>query len=81
MVAARGLIQHGVGNIHVDEKIAFGYLQVNTGNFAAGIKLFSELLQSNPKARSGHSVFCESCRKRHVFFFFLRRVGGLTMAR
>jgi tetratricopeptide (TPR) repeat protein len=48
-VAARGLVQHGVGNPDVDQKIALGYLHVNTGNFGPGIKLFSELIAKNPR--------------------------------
>lgn len=49
MVAARGLVQHGVGQREIDEKIALGYLQVNTGNFMKAIELFTSLLQKNPR--------------------------------
>eukprot|EP00026_Physarum_polycephalum_P002160 Phypoly_transcript_02165.p1 GENE.Phypoly_transcript_02165~~Phypoly_transcript_02165.p1 ORF type:complete len:924 (+),score=154.83 Phypoly_transcript_02165:113-2884(+) len=49
LVAARGMVQHGVGKTEIDEKIALGYLQVNTGNYSTAIELFSELLKTNPK--------------------------------
>ncbi|KAL6073358.1 Suppressor of RPS4-RLD 1 [Balamuthia mandrillaris] len=49
MLAARGLVQHGIGNATIDEKIAMGYLQVNTGNFAQGIAIFNELLAAHPR--------------------------------
>jgi hypothetical protein len=49
MVASRGMVQHGVGNPEIDKQIAFGYLQVNTGNFKNAIELFNKLLQQNPK--------------------------------
>lgn len=48
-VASKGMVQHGVGNATVDQQIALGYLQVNTGNYAAGIRIFSAMLQQNPK--------------------------------
>lgn len=63
-VAAKGVVQHGVGIANVDEKIgkgipirscltprpkALGYLQVNTGNYQAGIALFDQLLRGNPR--------------------------------
>lgn len=59
-VAAKGLVQHGVGQKEVDEKIgkllekvlwwsALGYLHVNTGNFQKGIEIFNQLIQMNPK--------------------------------
>jgi len=48
-VAAQGLVQHGVGDTSVDEKIAWGYLHVNTGSYAKGINLFNSLLKSNPR--------------------------------
>ncbi len=49
MVAARGLVQHGSGNTTLDEKIAMGYLHVNTGNFTQAIKLFNVLVNLYPK--------------------------------
>ncbi|ELR17609.1 tetratricopeptide repeat domain containing protein [Acanthamoeba castellanii str. Neff] len=49
MVAARGLVQHGSGNTTLDEKIAMGYLHVNTGNFPQAIKLFNVLVNLYPK--------------------------------
>eukprot|EP01103_Thecamoeba_quadrilineata_P021503 TRINITY_DN98_c0_g2_i1.p1 TRINITY_DN98_c0_g2~~TRINITY_DN98_c0_g2_i1.p1 ORF type:complete len:481 (-),score=80.93 TRINITY_DN98_c0_g2_i1:1441-2883(-) len=48
-IAARGLVQHGVGRTEIDEKIAFGYLQVNTGNLLKGIAIFNDLIKTDPK--------------------------------
>lgn len=48
-VASKGMVQHGVGNAGVDQQIALGYLQVNTGNYSSGIRIFSGMLQQNPK--------------------------------
>lgn len=48
-MAARGLVQHGSGNAGVDEKIALGYLHVNTGNFKQAIHLFNVLVKLYPK--------------------------------
>jgi hypothetical protein len=48
IVAAKGLVQHGVGDVSVDEKIARGYLSVNTGNFAQAIQIFTALLKQHP---------------------------------
>jgi tetratricopeptide (TPR) repeat protein len=48
-VASKGMVQHGVGNANIDQQIALGYLQVNTGNYAAGVRIFSAMLQQNPK--------------------------------
>eukprot|EP01121_Diplochlamys_sp_Union-15-3_P015540 TRINITY_DN5160_c0_g1_i1.p1 TRINITY_DN5160_c0_g1~~TRINITY_DN5160_c0_g1_i1.p1 ORF type:complete len:698 (-),score=134.14 TRINITY_DN5160_c0_g1_i1:20-2113(-) len=42
------MVQHGVGNVEIDEQIALGYLQVNTGNFQNGIILFTQLLKKKP---------------------------------
>ena len=49
MVAAKGLVQHGVGQKEIDERIAIGYLNVNTGNFTKAIELFNTLLAKNDK--------------------------------
>jgi tetratricopeptide (TPR) repeat protein len=48
-VAARGLVQHGSGDTSVDEKIALGYLQVNTGKYRQGVQYFDMLLKSHPR--------------------------------
>ena len=48
-VAKRRMVQHGVGIARVDEQIAIGYLQVNTGKYEEGIKLFTALIQDDPK--------------------------------
>eukprot|EP01104_Vermistella_antarctica_P011610 TRINITY_DN3259_c0_g1_i1.p1 TRINITY_DN3259_c0_g1~~TRINITY_DN3259_c0_g1_i1.p1 ORF type:complete len:828 (-),score=152.43 TRINITY_DN3259_c0_g1_i1:364-2847(-) len=53
-LAQRGLIRHGVGSSGIDEKIALGYLRVNTGNYVAAIRFFSELLQEAPKVVAGY---------------------------
>ena len=45
------MVQHGSGNIVVDERIAIGYLLVNTGKFANAIETFTKLIndfQNNP---------------------------------
>jgi tetratricopeptide (TPR) repeat protein len=47
MVAAKGLVQHGVGQKEIDEKISLGYLSVNTGNFTKAIEIFNNLLSKN----------------------------------
>jgi tetratricopeptide (TPR) repeat protein len=48
-VAARGMVQNGVGDTAIDQRIAFGNLQVNTGKYAMGVKVFGELLKEYPK--------------------------------
>eukprot|EP01114_Cavostelium_apophysatum_P012936 TRINITY_DN3022_c0_g1_i3.p1 TRINITY_DN3022_c0_g1~~TRINITY_DN3022_c0_g1_i3.p1 ORF type:complete len:752 (-),score=181.03 TRINITY_DN3022_c0_g1_i3:565-2820(-) len=48
-VAAQGIVQHGVGNKEIDEKIALGYLHVNTGNYVLGMDIFTTLLKKNPQ--------------------------------
>ena len=47
MVSAKGLVEHGIGRKEIDEKIAIGYLHVNTGQFALGIEIFNKLLNDN----------------------------------
>lgn len=47
-VAARGMVQNGVGNAHIDQRIAYGNLQVNTGKLPQAVKVFSELLATAP---------------------------------
>lgn len=48
-VAARGMVQNGVGNAGIDQRIAFGNLQVNTGKYAMAVSVFGELLKDYPK--------------------------------
>lgn len=45
MVAEKGLVQNGVGKVEVDERIARGYLQVNTGKLAEAVSTFNALIR------------------------------------
>lgn len=47
-VAARGMVQNGVGDAVVDQRIAYGNLLVNTGKLPQAVKTFSELLELHP---------------------------------
>ena len=47
-LAARGMVQNGVGIVAVDQRIAFGNLQVNTGKYAMAVSVFGELLKDYP---------------------------------
>ena len=49
VVAKRGLVQMGSGDPSLDRSIAMGYLAVNTGRLAEGIKHFSSLLATHPR--------------------------------
>ena len=53
-MAERGMVQMGSGNAAIDERIAMGYLQVNTGKHAQAIESFTKLIndtiQSPPYA-------------------------------
>ena len=44
LVAKKGLVQNGVGKVEVDERIARGYLQVNTGKLAEAVTIFNGLI-------------------------------------
>eukprot|EP00727_Mastigamoeba_balamuthi_P006759 m51a1_g2703 putative tetratricopeptide repeat (843) ;mRNA; r:807055-809826 len=48
-VAAKGLVQHGVGDAELDKMIAIGYLLVNTGQFDKAIEHFSAMLARNDR--------------------------------
>ncbi|KAJ5077958.1 suppressor of rps4-rld 1 [Anaeramoeba ignava] len=48
-VAQKGIINHGTGKKQIDSQIATGYYHVNTGNYALGIEIFTDLLQKNDK--------------------------------
>jgi tetratricopeptide (TPR) repeat protein len=47
-VASKGMVVNGVGNAAIDQRIAFGNLQVNTGKFEMGVKIFTELIKEYP---------------------------------
>jgi tetratricopeptide (TPR) repeat protein len=42
------MVNHGVGVPEIDERIALGYLKVNTGNLEEGIRMFSGLIADRP---------------------------------
>jgi tetratricopeptide (TPR) repeat protein len=46
--AERGIVHYGTQNVEVDQRIAVGYLFVNTGNYPAAISFFTQMLKDNP---------------------------------
>jgi len=53
-IAAKGMVQHGSGKAQIDEKIALGYLHVNTGRYKEGIQIFNAILSTDPKIIAGY---------------------------
>ncbi|CAM9167687.1 unnamed protein product, partial [Choristocarpus tenellus] len=52
--AARAQLAHGVGDQDIDNVIALGYLQVNTGNYRKAVELFRSLLSIRPGLVGAH---------------------------
>jgi len=48
VAAAARMVKHGVGVTEIDERIALGYLKVNTGRLHEGIRMFTELITAHP---------------------------------
>ena len=49
IAAAENMIAHGIGDVPVDQQIALGYMQVNTGKYKQGLAIFNKLLEQQPK--------------------------------